>query len=114
MVALPDGARILDIATGNGAIATLAAEVAEAGQKTFFLAATDLAEINPDVKGGARSSRLRKRIQFHSHTPCERQPFDDASFDCVTSQFGFEYARGRGAGLLRRACRGLRRRPNEE
>jgi ubiquinone/menaquinone biosynthesis C-methylase UbiE len=89
---LPEGARILDIATGNGAIATIAAEISEAQHKDFFLAATDLAEIHQAVKGGSQLSRLRNRIHFHSHTPCEQQPFADDSFDCVTSQVGFEYS----------------------
>jgi len=35
---------------------------------------------------------LRGGIEFHSHTPCESQPFDDDRFDLVTSQFGFEYS----------------------
>ena len=89
---LPTGARILDIATGNGAIATMAAEVGDQRQKDFFIAATDLAAINSTIVGDTEAARLRDSICFHSHTPCEEQPFEDDSFDLVSSQFGFEYS----------------------
>ena len=89
---LPAGTRILDIATGNGAIATLAAEVGDKYDKNFFVAATDLAAINSEIIVDSETSRLREKICFHSHTPCERQPFEDAYFDFVSSQFGFEYS----------------------
>ena len=91
-VDLPALSRILDIATGNGAIATLAAEISEGHEKNFFVAATDLAEIHSELKANPLALRLRANIQFHSHTPCQRQPFEDNSFDLVTSQFGFEYS----------------------
>ena len=35
---------------------------------------------------------MRESICFHSYTPCEEQPFEDDSFDLVSSQFGFEYS----------------------
>lgn len=89
---LPVAALILDIATGNGAIATIAAEVSEELQKKYFVAASDLAEINPQLVGSDETSKLRQSIYFHSHTPCENQPFDDDFFDFVSSQFGFEYS----------------------
>lgn len=38
------------------------------------------------------------RIRFHSGVRMETLPFADASFDCVASQFGFEYA-DRGPAL---------------
>ena len=89
---LPAGTRILDIATGNGAIATLAAEVSDKHDKNFFVAATDLAAINSGVIVDSAATRIREKICFHSHTPCERQPFEDNYFDFVSSQFGFEYS----------------------
>ncbi len=91
-VDLPARSRVLDIATGNGAIATLAAQISEGHEKNFFVAASDLAEIQSDLKANPQAARLRANIHFHSHTPCERQPFEDGSFDLVTSQFGFEYS----------------------
>ncbi len=91
-VELPDGAQILDIATGNGAIATLAAEVNNDRSKNFFIAATDLAVVKAELDDRGEVNALRNSIDFHSHTPCEKQPFDDDHFDLVTSQFGFEYS----------------------
>jgi len=89
---LPSNSRILDIACGNGAIGTLAAETGRKKNKDFFVAATDLAVINNKLIGDENDRELRSTIQFHSRTPCEAQPFDDDSFDLVTSQFGFEYS----------------------
>ena len=40
---LPDGAQVLDLATGNGAIAVLAVEA----DKHFIVAGTDLADVRP-------------------------------------------------------------------
>lgn len=91
-VDLPVEARILDIATGNGAIATIAAGVSRDFQKNFFVAATDLAEIANKLAADTEDLELRKSICFHSHTPCEEQPFDDGCFDFASSQFGFEYS----------------------
>jgi ubiquinone/menaquinone biosynthesis C-methylase UbiE len=89
---IPDGARILDIATGNGAIATLAAEYAADRNKQFFITATDLATINSSVIENAEAENLRSNIVFRSAVPCETQPLEDDSCDLVTSQFGFEYS----------------------
>jgi len=91
-VELPVEACILDIATGNGAIATIAAEVSNEFQKNFFVAASDLAEISDQLVGNTQDLQLRKNIDFHSHTPCEKQPFEDGFFDFASSQFGFEYS----------------------
>lgn len=89
---LPDDANILDIATGNGAIATLAAELSKDRSKNFKIRASDRAVINTQIVGSESAAELRELIEFHSETPCEKQPFDDDSFDLVTSQFGFEYS----------------------
>jgi len=89
---LPSRSRVLDVATGNGAIATLAATVGAEKSKQFFIAATDAAQINPSVDIDEREKAIRQQIEFHSGTPCEKQPFDDNYFDFVSSQFGFEYA----------------------
>ena len=89
---LPDGARILDIATGNGAIATMAVEIDSENGRGFFVTATDLATINPSVIENDVAAKLRSNIVFHSNVPCESQPLQDNSCDLVTSQFGFEYS----------------------
>ena len=89
---LPSGGRILDIAAGNGAIATIAAETGLRLGKDFFVAATDLADIHAELIGDEETKKARKSIEFHGRTPCEKQPFGDGAFDMVTSQFGFEYS----------------------
>ena len=91
-VELHDGARILDIAAGNGAIATIAAEVGAEYGKHFSIAATDLAHVHAELIGEDKTREARKAIEFHSGIPCEEQPFEDDAFDMVTSQFGFEYS----------------------
>ncbi len=91
-VELDNGARILDIAAGNGAIATIAAELSIDKGKGFFVAATDLADVSVDLIGDEKTKAARETIEFHGQTPCENQPFEDDSFDLVTSQFGFEYS----------------------
>lgn len=91
-VELPAGARILDIAAGNGAIATIAAQVGLAKGKDFFVAASDIADVHAEIVGDDDTKNARKSIEFHSRTPCEQQPFEDDYFNMVTSQFGFEYS----------------------
>ncbi|MDA0681394.1 MAG: hypothetical protein O2880_13775 [Proteobacteria bacterium] len=44
---LPDGARILDVATGNGVLLASAATAAERVGKNYALIGVDLAEISP-------------------------------------------------------------------
>ena len=89
---LPSGSRILDIAAGNGAIATIAAELGVEKNKDFHVVATDLAQVHAELIGDDKTRGARSNIEFHSGVPCDRQPFDDDSFDLVTSQFGFEYS----------------------
>jgi ubiquinone/menaquinone biosynthesis C-methylase UbiE len=88
--ALPDGARILDIGTGNGAIALIAAQAAAAAAKHFEIHGTDLAQIDPvhDVPDGAR---LFAGIRFHPQVATERLPFEAASFDAASGQYALEY-----------------------
>ncbi|MDH3803932.1 MAG: class I SAM-dependent methyltransferase [Gammaproteobacteria bacterium] len=80
------------MAAGNGAIATIAAEIGQDNRKDFFVAATDLADIHADLIGDEATKRARKTVEFHSRIPCESQPFEADSFELVTSQFGFEYS----------------------
>lgn len=87
---LPDGARILDVGTGNGAVAMIAAETALATERTWEIHATDLARINPmrDVPDAAR--RLAG-IKFHPDVATEHLPFEAESFDAVSGQYALEY-----------------------
>lgn len=89
--ALEDGARVLDIGTGNGAIALIASQAAAAAAKRFEIHGTDLAQIDPvrDVPDGAR---LFAAIRFHPQVATERLPFEAAGIDAVSGQYALEYA----------------------
>jgi ubiquinone/menaquinone biosynthesis C-methylase UbiE len=88
---LPENAKLLDIAAGNGAIASLAASCDV--QQRWRICASDLAAIQPGVVNTDPSAGdPRSRIEFFPSVSCETQPFADASFDLVSSQYGFEYS----------------------
>lgn len=88
---LPARARILDVGTGNGAIAVLARDFALGHAREFEVHAADAAEIRPDQMSGALGIDTTG-IVFHSRTPAERTGLATAAFTAVTSQFGIEYA----------------------
>lgn len=85
--ALPIGSRVLDIATGNGAVAVLAVEAGDSLQIT----GADLAAVEPAAFVSDKRRELQ-RIQFLAGTPAEALPLDDAGFDAVVSQYGVEYS----------------------
>src|SRR5690606_34297142 len=86
--AMPADARVLDLATGNGA---LPLRLWEAGDRLPGLQvdAVDLAALAP----AWYKPVTHAGITFHSGVAMEKLPFADASFDRVFSQFGLEYAR---------------------
>lgn len=82
------GSRVLDLATGNGALPLrLWERRGEAGD--IRVDAVDLAALAPPwYRPGAH-----RGITFHPGVAMEALPFADGSFDRVCSQFGLEYAR---------------------
>jgi len=82
---LQNGARVLDLATGNGAVPKL---LLESTDRDVCIDAVDLAELKPQWMVGSRNVS----VAFHPNVRMEALPFPDAGFDLVTSQFGLEYA----------------------
>lgn len=83
---IPDGAHILDICTGNGAVARLAAEAARARGLSVTIEAVDAATLNPTALGPGADM-----IRFSPRTAAESLPFPDASFDVIVGQYAIEY-----------------------
>ncbi|HOP22650.1 MAG TPA: methyltransferase domain-containing protein [Gammaproteobacteria bacterium] len=90
---VPKNARVLDICTGNGAVALLAQEYSDEKNNHWKIDAIDLAEINP------------KEVLYKNHTKVETSlinfiggcSIEDYSvnendkYDFITSQYGVEY-----------------------
>lgn len=88
--ALPEGACMVDIGTGNGALPLLASQIARAAGRHLAIHGVDSAGIDPPAAAGARAAQYRG-IRFHPDTPAHRLPFADGSVALVTSQYAFEY-----------------------
>ncbi len=86
----PNGARILDVGTGNGAVALIARDAATAAGTQLEIHGSDLALIDPprQVRGG---ETMFGGITFHPGVATERLPFEAASLDGVSAQFALEY-----------------------
>ena len=89
---LPEGARLLELATGNGTVARSCAERAHAHQNPLEIEAVDAADINPPGRDGYDAEGHFPTIRFQGGVWLEDLPFRDDGFDAVISQFGFEYA----------------------
>ncbi|NKI35017.1 class I SAM-dependent methyltransferase [Wenzhouxiangella sp. XN79A] len=90
---VPDGGRVLDVCTGNGAVALLVAEGLAAMGQTATITAVDLADIQPQ-RIRQRFPALAKYIDtigFVGNQPFEAVALDDASQDLIVSQYGIEY-----------------------
>ena len=85
---------MLDVGTGNGALAALVAEYARQNKYMWDVIGVDAAAIEPATSLQGNPELLRKLagITFHGETPIAEMPFADSSVDCVVSQFAFEYA----------------------
>jgi len=83
--------RVLDIATGNGALPRLLLDTKGTAAALPEIDAIDLAAIDPPWYQ-ACGAEIRDRLRFHAGVAAERLPFADASFDLVISQYGLEYS----------------------
>ena len=82
---LAPGARMLDLATGNGALPQM---LLQRYGNDVFVDAVDAAQLAPTWFSQLRHPKVR----FHSGVMIETLPFEDAGFDYVISQYGIEYA----------------------
>ncbi|KAF1712903.1 class I SAM-dependent methyltransferase [Pseudoxanthomonas sacheonensis] len=80
--------RVLDIATGNGALPLMLSRLRGREAKDS-IDAVDLAEIAP----AWNATEQWPQIRFHSGIRMERLPFENQSFDLVVSQYGIEYGK---------------------
>lgn len=88
---LPDGARVLDMATGNGPVALSCAARSRTRRNHLQIDAVDAAIIKPPVQSLDPEGHL-PIVKFHDRVWLEQLPFGNEQFDGVLSQFGFEYA----------------------
>jgi SAM-dependent methyltransferase len=82
----PDRARVLDLATGAGAVPRLLRQLAPA--KRWSMTAVDFSDHRPPPEADDGDAG----VSYHPGVSIESMPFGDGSFDLVTSQYGFEYA----------------------
>ena len=96
---LRSGAKVLDVAAGNGN-ATLAA-----ARRFCDVTSTDYVEALLD-RGRERAGAERLSVSFRT-ADAEALPFEDASFDAVLSTFGVMFTpdQARAASELSRVCR---------
>lgn len=93
-ITLAGSASLLDIGTGNGAIAVAARQFSNQNSLTYSVHATDAANIDPINTFSQQLELLKvlKEINFYPNCPAECLPFASNSFDFVSSQFALEYA----------------------
>lgn len=76
-LALPEGARVLDVASGGGAVL----RVMGAARAGLALQGVDAARVGPAAA----------ELGVVGGVPAEALPYADGAFDAVTAQFGLEY-----------------------
>lgn len=86
---LEPGAKILDVCTGNGAVARIGAEISEAEDLGFDITGIDHAAIDPTKF--TKTTLGLEDIEFMGGIKAEDLPFPDNSFGAAVSQYGFEY-----------------------
>ena len=87
---LPDDFKVLDLATGNGALPLLLNQFFADTQKIGEVIGVDLAQINTDLAKIELNSNIK--VSLVSQVDCASLPYDDNHFDQVISQFGLEYS----------------------
>ncbi len=85
---LTHGHRVLDLATGNGALPRLL--LAECPETPCEIDAVDLAAIEPTWIASLPSA-ARHRVRFRGGQALEELPYANGAFDLIVSQYGIEY-----------------------
>lgn len=90
---LDNTGRMIDLCTGNGAIALLAADYSMRENPGIEIVAVDAAMIDPEAIAEKHPEQavLLQRISFISDCRVEEIDLPEASFDLVSSQYGIEY-----------------------
>ena len=87
---LDPGHRVLDICTGNGAIAMIANEVSRNNHLELEIHGIDAAAIRPH-QTVTEGRELLEGIRFKGRTPAEDTGFDDGYFHAIVGQYALEY-----------------------
>lgn len=105
---LNDRAVVVDLATGNGAVALLIAAWAREHDRQLLITGLDTAAIDPARVREARPELAADfdAIELIGGTPLEATGLERGSVDLLTSQYGYEY--GDTAAGSREAARVLR------
>lgn len=88
---VPNHGSVLDVATGNGAVALLARDIAGELGRSFHIEGIDAASINP-TEAAMKHGLSTEGMVFRSNTTAEKTGYNDQSFDAACSQYGIEYS----------------------
>ncbi|MGY0216525.1 class I SAM-dependent methyltransferase [Endozoicomonadaceae bacterium StTr2] len=89
---LDDGASIVDLGSGNGALPLLFARELEDGPRKISIVGIDNAAIAPsDEFKKYRKRDAQVKVRFKAETPMEDTRLKKNSTDLVVSHYGFEY-----------------------
>lgn len=94
LAGLAASATLMDLGTGNGALAVLLAEQKQQRATNWRILAVDAADIQPQrlIAKQPALAKPFKQIRFLGHTRIEQLPCANASIDLLVSQFAFEYS----------------------
>ncbi|MCG9696252.1 class I SAM-dependent methyltransferase [Shewanella sp. Isolate11] len=87
---LPEAFKLLDLATGNGALPLLVNQYFKGKDKRGRVDGVDLAVINTDLSKQLLAEEVS--LELKSSIDCCQLPFASETYDLVMSQYGIEYS----------------------